>query len=270
VLTKDHIQLLIYDTPGVLSTEQQRQRYRARLTSELMTAAWAALDRAGIVILMIDATKLLDDDTRFIMSHWQRTKEYQRQQSEGNDEEAELILVINKIDKVKPDRLQLLMEALTNESLIYMFKQVFSVSAATGENVDSLKEYLLSKSKPGKWEYSSTTRTDQPNVTKVTEIIREKILRRLNKEIPYQVEQQTTGWTVLEHGELQINQVLIVANHRQKSILIGKAGKAIRHIATAAAEEIKMVLNRPVKLKIDVITKSERKTDSAPPIEEAL
>jgi len=153
--------------------------------------------------------------------------------------ETEIALVLNKQDLAK-----LPLTARTqklNSSGIY--STTFAISALRYQGLDPLLEYLFSKSIPGNWEFTRESVTDQSKVALVEEVIREKIFRLSNQEIPYVTEQENIGWTTLADGTLRIDQYLIVPKASQRGILIGKERSKIHEIERQATETLKKMWN---------------------------
>lgn len=96
----------------------------------------------------------------------------------------------------------------------------------------------------------------------VHEVIREKIFRRLNRELPYQVYQENEGWTELTNGHLRIDQNLIVLKRSQRAIVIGLKGENVQGIALEASRDLSTLFQRKVWLQLRVVFR-ERLPDDA-------
>ncbi|XP_059829663.1 GTPase Era, mitochondrial isoform X3 [Hypanus sabinus] len=101
------------------------------------------------------------------------------------------------------------------------FKEVFMLSAVNGEEVDTLRHYLVSKAQPGQWDYHSEVVTDQSPQEICCNLIRERLLEYLPQEVPYNITQDTELWEEGPSGELRILQNLTVArkNHAVSSLM---------------------------------------------------
>ncbi|NXC27488.1 ERAL1 GTPase, partial [Campylorhamphus procurvoides] len=135
------------------------------------------------------------------------------------------------------------------------FQEVFMLAALHGEEVDTLKHYLLMQAKPGPWEFHSDVLTNQSPQEVCDNIIREKVLEYLPLEVPYGVTQVTEMWEEGECGELLIVQNLLVPRKSHMRMLIGKGGKIISKIAQEAGQDLMNAFLCDVRLKLRVEVK---------------
>ncbi|XP_046876635.1 GTPase Era, mitochondrial [Hypomesus transpacificus] len=135
------------------------------------------------------------------------------------------------------------------------FKDVFMLSAVDGEEVEPLKRYLLVEAKPGSWLYHSEVLTDQSPEEVCTNIVREKLLEYLPKEVPYTMTQSVDLWQDRDNGELDIAVKLYVAKETHMKMVIGQAGQMVGRIAREAGEDLCHVFRREVKLRLSVKVK---------------
>ncbi|XP_035417095.2 GTPase Era, mitochondrial isoform X1 [Cygnus atratus] len=136
------------------------------------------------------------------------------------------------------------------------FQEIFMLAALTGEEVDTLKRYLLMQAKPGPWEFHSGVLTSQSPQEICDNIIREKILEYLPLEVPYGVTQVTELWEEGPSGELVIVQNLLVPRKSHMMMLIGKRGTVISRIAQEAGQDLMNVFLCDIRLKLKVEVKS--------------
>lgn len=135
------------------------------------------------------------------------------------------------------------------------FQEIFMLAALHGEEVDTLKRYLLMQAKPGPWEFHSDVLTNQSPQEICDNIIREKVLEYLPLEVPYGVTQVTEIWEEGECGELLIMQSLLVPRESHKRMLIGRGGKVISKIAQEAGQDLMNAFLCDVRLKLKVEVK---------------
>ncbi|XP_039576486.1 GTPase Era, mitochondrial isoform X3 [Passer montanus] len=135
------------------------------------------------------------------------------------------------------------------------FQEIFMLAALRGEEVDTLKRYLLMQAKPGPWEFHSDVLTSQSPREICDNIIREKVLEYLPLEVPYGVTQVTDVWEEGECGELVIVQSLLVPRESHKRMLIGRGGKVISRIAREAGQDLMNTFLCEVRLKLQVQVK---------------
>ncbi|NXJ90055.1 ERAL1 GTPase, partial [Corythaixoides concolor] len=136
------------------------------------------------------------------------------------------------------------------------FQEIFMLAALHGEEVDTLKRYLLTQAKPGPWEFHSGVLTSQSPQEVCDNIIREKILEYLPLEVPYGVVQVTEMWEEGPSGELLIVQNLLVPRKSHMMMLIGRGGKVISRIAQEAGQDLMNAFLCDVRLKLKVEVKS--------------
>ncbi|NXI38327.1 ERAL1 GTPase, partial [Galbula dea] len=136
------------------------------------------------------------------------------------------------------------------------FQEIFMLAALHGEEVDTLKRYLLMQAKPGPWEFHSTVLTSQSPQEICDNIIREKILEYLPLEVPYGITQVTEVWEEGPSGELLIMQSLLVPRKSHMMMLIGREGKVISRIAQEAGQDLMnaFLCDVCLKLKVDLKT----------------
>ena len=179
---------------------------------------------------MVDAAKGIDEDVERILAKLQGGK-------------AQL-LALNKIDRVRKDRLLELAAELNSRA---PFAKTFMISALSGDGVEDLKTYLAGVVAPGPWHYPEDEISDAPLRVMAAEITREKMYDRLHEELPYQAAVETTAWIEQKNG-IRIEQTIFVERDSQKSIVLGKGGSMIKQLSTAARKEMSEVLERKVHL----------------------
>jgi GTP-binding protein Era len=217
-------QLVFIDTPGIFAP-------RRRLDRAMVDAAWGGAGDADTIVLLIDAAKGLDEEAERILKRLEKTH-------------SPLVLVLNKIDRVKKERLLDLARQCNERA---QFKSTFMVSALTGDGVADLKSYLASIVQPGPWHYPPDEISDAPLRLLAAEITREKVLDRLHDELPYEATVETTSWQ--ERGKsVRIEQTIYVERDSQKAIVLGNGGRMIRQLSMQARQELAQILEKPVHL----------------------
>ncbi len=217
-------QLVFIDTPGIFAP-------RRRLDRAMVDAAWGGAGDADQVVLVVDAAKGIDEDVERILGKLQGGK-------------APLLLVLNKIDRVKKERL---LELAAELNARVAFATTFMISALSGDGVADLKAHLARSVAPGPWHYPEDEVSDAPMRVLAAEIMREKIYDRLHDELPYQAAVETTAWLEQKNG-VRIEQTIFVERDSQKRIVLGKGGSMIKLLSTEARKELSRILERPVHL----------------------
>ncbi len=218
-------QLAFVDTPGIFVPKR-------RLERAMVAAAWSGAAAADIVVALVDAAEGMDQDVRRIIDG---LKESGRK----------AVLALNKVDLVKREKLLGLAEALNAEGV---FTDTFMISALTGDGVPDLVAHLCARLPEGPWLYPEDQLADMPERLLAAEITREQVFLQLRQELPYAAAVETESWTGFEDGSVRIDQIIYVQRQSQKGIVLGKGGKQVKAIGTAARGELEKVLGRRVHL----------------------
>ncbi|GAM28720.1 hypothetical protein SAMD00019534_118960, partial [Acytostelium subglobosum LB1] len=251
IFTKDKTQIVFHDTPGIMQHFERKSKIR-----EFVNLAWSVVKESDLVLLVVDASHDNQGDTNHILVQLERQMiELLKEMKDYNQQSAtkEFILVINKVDLVTEREDLLEMISKLNESNI--FSDTFLTSATNGIHVNTLTDFLLTKAMDGKWEFNDELKTDQTDIFRASEIIKEKMYEKLRQEIPYEVTQNTIGWTKFNNGDLRIDQDLIVKKNSHKSTILGKDGVTIKSIYLEAKKDLERVFNRRVHLFLAVKVK---------------
>ena len=224
IATAGTSQLVFIDTPGIFAP-------RRRLDRAMVDAAWGGAGDADLVALMVDATKGVDEDVERILRKIASL-------------ETPPVLVLNKVDRVKKERLLELAASLNARAA---FAATFMISALNGDGVADLKAHLAKSAPPGPWHYPEDEISDAPLRVMAAEITREKIYERLHDELPYEATVETTSW--LEHPKsVRIEQTIYVERDGQKAIVLGSGGRTIKQISMESRQELSGILEKPVHL----------------------
>ncbi len=218
-------QLVFVDTPGIF-------RPKRRLERAMVAAAWSGAGDADIVVLLVDAAKRLDADTERIVARLDATG-------------RETVLALNKIDLVKRESLLPLAKRLDGGG---NFARVFMISAKTGDGVEELAAYLADGVPEGPWLYPEDQLSDISERLLAAEITREQLFLQLHEELPYALAVETESWREQKDGSVRIEQVIYVLRESHKPILLGKGGRRIKEVGSAARAEIERILGRKAHL----------------------
>lgn len=239
ILVEDNTQLVLVDTPGIFAASQRFER-------AMVASAWTESDEADQRLLLIDAQKGIDKNTRAIISRLQ-------------SEKKKVVLVLNKIDLLPKAKLLPLIEELNG---LNIFTDTFMISAKTGEQVDALKRFLLEKAPKGVWMFPEDQLTDLPNRLFAAEVTREKLFLMLQKELPYTLSVETTSFKENETS-IRIEQTIYVEREGLKPIVLGKNGQMIKKIGASARGELKHLFEKEVHLFLFVKVKENWRQDPA-------
>jgi len=224
-------QLVFVDTPGIF-------RPRRRLDRAMVSAAWGGAADADIVVLLIEAHRGLTEGAKAIIEALKAR--------EGTQPVA---LAINKIDRVKAERLLALAEEM---NAAFPFVKTFMISAEKGYGVEDLRDWLAAEVPVGPWFYPEDQIADLPMRMIAAEITREKLTLRLHEELPYQLTVETERWEEKPDGSARIYQIIYVSRDGHKGIVLGKGGETIKAISTAARAEMAEFMGRPIHLFLQV------------------
>ena len=231
-------QLVFIDTPGIF-------RPRRRLDRAMVGAAWNGASDADAAVLLFDMQAPVDAEIRELAERLGTIK-------------GRRILVLNKIDLVEKERLLATAEKLNS---YLQFDATFMISALKGHGIDALKTYLASVVPEGPWHYDEDDVTDAPLRRLAAEITREKIYNRLHEELPYAATVETTSWQDQGKKGVRIEQTIFVERESQRSIVLGKDGRAIKKISMESRAELTDIVGRPVHLFVFVKVKDGWEND---------
>ena len=231
-------QIIFVDTPGIFLP-------RRRLDEAMVNSAWEGATDSDVVLLMVDARTGLTEDVNRIAEKLKGSPSRQ-------------VLVLNKVDVVKRERLLVLAGEL-NE--LCPFEQTFMISASTGDGVDEMKRKLAEMMPGGPWLYPEDQISDIPQRLIASEITREKIYERLHQELPYASTVETEKWEERPDGSVRIEQVIFVERENQRKIVLGKGGQVIKEIGSLARKELSAMLDRKVHLFLFVKVRENWATD---------
>ena len=155
------------------------------------------------------------------------------------------ILVINKIDTVKKEEL---LAVIATYAAVHEFDAVVPISARTGEGVEELLTEIDKYAIEGPQLFPEDMVSDQPERQLVAEIIREKMLRLLDREVPHGVAVGIERWNEREDGLVEINAVIYCEKASHKGIIIGKRGAMLKEIGQQARADIERMLDAKVFL----------------------
>ncbi len=228
VYTDEDVQIIFIDTPGI-------HRPKHKLGDFMMKIAQNTLREVDLILYVVDASESFGPGEEFII---ERLKEA----------ETPTFLVINKIDKISPDELILVID---NYRKKFDFKEIVPVSALQGNNVTTLIEQIKNYLDEGPQYYPADQVTDHPERFVVAELIREKVLHLTREEVPHSVTVYVDEMKKRENSEtVYIAATIVVERPSQKGILIGKQGSMLKEIGKRARIDIEALLGSKVFLEL--------------------
>ncbi len=225
IVVKDGCEIVLVDTPGIFKPKR-------RLDRAMVATAWNEAEYTDVRLLLVDARRGLDDDTRSIVGMLERNRQ-------------KAVLVLNKIDLIKPEKLIALSAELNG---LLSFDETFMVSAVTGAGLEDLEKYLISRMPEGPFMFPEDQVSDLPNRLLAAEITREKLYLNLREELPYALTVETEMWKENPDGSVRLDQTIYVERDNQRQIILGRKGAMIRKIGTEARLELEELLECRVHL----------------------
>lgn len=219
-------QIVFIDTPGIFTAKR-------RLERAMVQAAWAGVEDADVVLVIHDAgRKKISDDTRRVIEGLAGSR-------------CELVLVLNKVDLVKREKL---LELAAELAAMADFSKVFMISALTGDGLEDMLDYLAGRMPEGPWHFPEDQLSDISLRLLAAEITREKLFLNLHQELPYALTVESEGWEEFKDGSVRIEQTIYVGREQHKAMCLGKGGKTIRMVREAAQKEMEEAFGQPVHL----------------------
>ena len=240
VYTSEEGQIVFLDTPGIHQAKNKLGEY-------MVSAAKSTLQEVDVVLWLVEPVDYIGTNEKNIAKQMEKVK-------------VPVILIVNKIDTVKPEKLSPLIEKY---SQLYPFAEVIPVSALRGKNIKSVISAIFKYLPYGPAFYDEDTITDQPQRQITAEIIREKALRCLDEEIPHGVAVAIDTMKPREDGQIwDIEATIICEKDSHKGIIIGKGGTMLRKIGSQARRDIENMLEAKVNLQLWVkVRKDWRDSD---------
>lgn len=235
VLTEGEYQLVFFDTPGMHKPKNSLGKYMVRSVNE-------SVGGVDCCMLVVEADKSpVQTELDFI----------DKFKALG----MPAILVINKIDMIKDK--EILMKQILEYSKLYDFEAIVPVSASDGNGMNELLEELKKQASEGGHFFEDDTLTDQPERVIASEIIREKILRLCNAEIPHGTAVVIEKMKTRENGILDIDATIFCEKESHKRILIGKNGAMLKKISTFARQDVERFFDCKVFLQVWIKVKED-------------
>ncbi|KAI3428232.1 hypothetical protein D9Q98_006612 [Chlorella vulgaris] len=235
LLSEPGYQAVFLDTPGIITDK------RNKLEDKMMAAVQQAVKDADCLLAIIDASHKPEEALAMVQPgpQWKGPP---------------MAILLNKTDLLSAEELAVL-EA--------WFKQyssadvVLPISAAEGKNLDAVVTWLQTKLPEGPSMYPKDIVSEQPERFFVSEIIRKHIFLQYFQEVPYGVAVEVTTFREVRPGSKGkgkdlIEAEIVIEKERQRGILIGKGGSALKQLGTAARAEVEEFLGRPVYLSLSV------------------
>ena len=230
VVTREDAQVVLLDTPGLA---KPRTPMASRM-NQLVRDTWASVD---VVALLVDAEAGIGGGDEYLVGELAGLR-------------TPVITVVNKVDALAPERLMPVLDRVARMTAEAPFVDVVPVSALEGDNVDRLVDVLVSHLPEGPRLFAAGRVSDQPEAQLASEIVREKVIADLRKELPHSVAVTVDGIEPdpAQEDLVHIDAVIHVERDSQKGIIIGRGGERLKAAATAARLELEGLLGARVHL----------------------
>lgn len=232
IKTEDNVQAIYVDTPGL-----HKQNDKA-LNRYMNKTASAALKDVDVVVFVVDRTRWTEED-QLVLERLQYVQ-------------GPLLIAVNKADRLE-DKTELLphLEWLAQQ---LPNAEVVPISALHGQNLDTLERLVAERLPESEHFFPEDQITDRSSRFLAAELVREKIMRQLGAELPYQVTVEIEDFTQ-EGRILHIHALILVEREGQKKIIIGEKGERIKRIGQEARQDMEVLFDSKVMLNLWVKVK---------------
>ena len=235
VLTKDEVQYVFMDTPGI-------HKAKTKLGEHMVKSIKESVTDVDIVIMVVDCSKKIGDNEYGLIESFKATN-------------ASVILVINKIDLINKD---VLLGIINEYSKIYDFNAIIPISVLNSDGIINVLDEVTKYAVEGPHYFPDDMLTDQPEKVLAAEIIREKLLILLNEEVPHGIAVTIEEMKEREDKDiLNITATIFCERDSHKGIVIGKNGAMLKKVGSLAREELENFFQIKVNLQCWVKVKKD-------------
>lgn len=236
VLTKNETQLVFTDTPGF-------HRPKTKLGEKMIKAVGDSISGVDACLFVVECTEDIKDSEKELIEKFKKEK-------------MPVVLAINKIDTIA-DKSEIMAKILSMTKE-FDFEAIVPVSAAKNDGIDELEQELEKLAFPSEHFFPEDTLTDQPERVLASEIIREKMLRLLDKEIPHGVAVSIEKMRERSDTDLMdIEATIYCEKESHKGIIIGKKGATLKRISTYARQDMEKFFGCRINLQCWVKVKED-------------
>ena len=225
IVTRGDTQFVFVDTPGY-------HRARTKLGDYMVNAVRESIADVDATILVVEPIPAIGPQEEGLIEKIKGTR-------------CPAILAINKIDTVEKDKL---LEVIAVYSEACDFDAIIPISAKTGDGVEQLLEQCNEYSIESPFLFDEDLTTDQPERQVMAEIIREKLLWNLEREIPHGTAVEITRFTERDNGIIDLDATIYCEKASHKGIIIGKRGDMLKKISTQARTDCEKFMGTKVYL----------------------
>ncbi len=225
IAARGETQFVFVDTPGF-------HKPRTRLGDYMVNVVRESVADVDCVLLLVEPVASVGPQEEAILERLRQTK-------------SPALLLINKIDTVEKSRL---LEVMALYGAAYDFDAILPISAKTGDGLEELFTELEKYAEEGPHLFPEDMITDQPERQVCAELLREKLLLCLDKEIPHGTAVEVTKFSERENGVIDLDVTIYCEKESHKGIIIGKKGAMLKKIGELARADIEAFMGTRVYL----------------------
>lgn len=225
ILSQGNTQYVFVDTPGY-------HKPRTKLGDYMVNAVKDSIADVDLTLLLIEPIASVGSQEQMLLEELAAKR-------------TPVILVVNKIDSIEKDKL---LEVIAAYSEAYHFDAIIPISARTGDGVDTLLAECDKYTVESPFLFPDDTTTDQPERQVMAEIIREKLLWNLEKEIPHGTAVEINTFTERDNGIIDLDATIYCEKASHKGIIIGKKGEMLKKISSMARADCEKFMGTKVYL----------------------
>lgn len=227
IFTEEEYQFIFWDTPGL-------NKGKNSLDNHMRKIVRSSLNGVDLVLFMVEPIANIGEQEEELIKNFKYS-------------ETKVVLLINKIDTIQKSGI---LPIISKYSEAYDFEAILPISVLTGDGLNELKSILKSCAQEGKHIFSSDMYTDQAEKQICAELLREKILFNLDKEIPHGTAVEIIMFREREDGIIDINATVYCEKKSHKGIIIGKNGSMLKKISSEARLDMEELLGTKVFLEV--------------------
>lgn len=225
IVTKDDTQFVFVDTPGY-------HRARTKLGDYMVNVTQESIADVDMTILVVEPIASLGPQEEGLLQEIQA-------------DHCPVVLAINKIDTVEKEKL---LEVISVYSQKADFEAIVPISAKTGDGVEDLLAVCKKHAVEGPFLFPEDITTDQPERQVMAEIIREKLLWCLEREVPHGTAVEINKFSERDNGIIDLDATIYCEKASHKGIIIGKGGEMLKKISTMARADCEKFMGTKVYL----------------------
>ena len=241
VRTRGESQFVFVDTPGL-------HKARTRLGDYMVNVVKESVADVDAVMLLVEPIPNVGGPEEQLIARMKKLS-------------CPAVLVINKVDTL--DKKEKLLEVIQTYEQVHQFQAVVPISAKTGEGMDELLDVLESYLPQGPQLFPEDMTSDQPERQMMAEILREKLLLCLDKEIPHGTAVEITRFAERDDEVVEVEATIYCEKNSHKGIIIGKGGSMLKKVSTLARQDMERFMGTKVYLQTWVKVKENWRDNPA-------